>query len=230
MKKFLATVIALIMVLALANAALADGVGGACYQEQYGEYEEEYEYTAKLAVGKADANGNVGTGAIVIIKDDGSTVTGNGITANAAATVKGTELKGKLRAGTEEYNTSLAGDVSIGTAGAGGSVTAGIGNDGDIELSAKIGAEANIAEANAEVSGTVAGVKIAAKAGVKVGVGAKANVGYSDGKLKCELSAALGVGGTIGFEVDVGAIVRKTKKATETTTNVLKCVWKVLWS
>ena len=53
---------------------------------------------------------------------------------------------------------------------------------------------------------------------VKVGIGAKASVGYSNGKLKCEIGAALGVGGSFGFEVDVGAIAKKTG-------NALKSAW-----
>ena len=57
---------------------------------------------------------------------------------------------------------------------------------------------------------------------VKVGIGAKAKVGYEGGKLHLEVGAALGIGGSVAIDVDVGAIAKKA-------TNLVKNIWKALW-
>jgi hypothetical protein len=67
----------------------------------------------------------------------------------------------------------------------------------------KVGAE--IGASLVSVEGTLGGKLGPVEAGVtgefKVGIGAKAELGWEDGKLKCELGAALGIGASIKFEV-----------------------------
>jgi hypothetical protein len=53
----------------------------------------------------------------------------------------------------------------------------------------------------------VAGVEANVTGKVGVGVGAHADVGLTDGKFKVEVGAYLGVGGSVGFEVDIGGAV-----------------------
>lgn len=51
------------------------------------------------------------------------------------------------------------------------------------------------------------GTDIGVSGAVKVGIGAHAEVGYTDGKFKVDVGAALGVGVDIGFEVDISGTV-----------------------
>ena len=208
MKKILTAILALALILTLTTVSLADGIGAVMYQDKFGEDEEDYEYTAKLAVGKMDADGHTGVGETLYIKDDGSTATVSGLSATAAAKVEGMELNGNLRVGNEEYNTQVGGDLTVAKAGAHAGATVGL-DKGTVVVNANVGAEANLVEAGAKATGTLGGVQFGVKGSVKVGVGVKANVGYSKGKLKCEFGAALGIGGSVGFELDVGKIADK---------------------
>ena len=51
------------------------------------------------------------------------------------------------------------------------------------------------------------GTDVGVTGSLKVGVGAHAEVGYTDGKLKVDIGAAVGVGFDLGFEVDVSGTV-----------------------
>ena len=218
MKKFLTALLALVMLLAIATVSLADGVGFSAYENQGGEVEEDYAYTGKVDVGKVDANGHCGAGETMFILPDGSTATGNGVTLSGGAKYETVEVSGQLRAGTEDYNMHAGGSAALMTAGVSGGANAGVSSDGKLQVSAHAGCEANVAEASGKVGSTIGGVEVNVSGSVKVGIGAKASVGYSNGKLKCEVGAALGVGGSFGFEVDVGALATKTG-------NALKSAW-----
>ncbi|MDO5435047.1 MAG: hypothetical protein Q4G19_01610 [Clostridia bacterium] len=221
MKKILTAILALALILTLTTVSLADGLGFAAYQDKFGEDEEDYEYTAKVAVGRGDVDGHVGAGETLYIRDDGSTGTVNGVSATTAAEIEAVKVDGKLRVGNKEYNTQVGGGVTVAKAGANAGATVGM-DKGKVVVSATAGAEANIVEASAQASSTIGGVEFGVKGSVKVGVGVKAKVGYSNGKLKCELGAALGIGGSVGFEVDVGAIADKAATLGKKVWNALK--------
>ena len=221
MKKILTALLALVLILAMVTVSLADGVGFIAYQNKGGEVEEDYAYTGKVDVGKADADGHCGAGETLFFLPDGSTVTGNGVTLSGGAKYETVEVSGQLRAGTEEYNMHAGGNAALMTAGVSGGANAGISNEGKLQVSAYAGCEANLAEASGKVGSTLGGVEVNVSGSVKVGIGAKASVGYSNGKLKCEIGAALGVGGSFGFEVDVGAIAKKATSAAKSVWNWL---------
>ena len=222
MKKFLAALLALALILTVTTATLADGIGFAAYENRGGECEETYEYTGKVAACKVDADGHCGAGEILIVKPDGTTVTGNGVTLTAGAKYETMELQGKLRLGYEDFNTNVGGNVAIVEAGANAGATVGIGSDGKLTANAQAGAEANLIEVNGKLAANVGGVEFGVTGGVKVGIGAKAKVGYEGGKLHLEVGAALGIGGSVAIDVDVGAIAKKA-------TNLVKNIWKALW-
>lgn len=71
------------------------------------------------------------------------------------------------------------------------------------KFSAKVSAEAIVAEVSGKVGVDVAGVKVDAKGSLNFGVGAHADVGIRDGKLSVDLGASLGVGASIKFDVDI---------------------------
>ena len=68
-------------------------------------------------------------------------------------------------------------------------------------------AEADWVKAGGSLGVSVLGTDIGANASLKVGVGAHAEIGYTDGKFKVDVGAALGVGFDLGFELDVGGTV-----------------------
>ena len=222
MKKILAVLLTFAMLLMLTSTALADGIGFTTYENVGGENEETYEYTGKIIVGKGDVDGHCGAGTIVMIKNDGTTVQGNGLILNGGAKVETVELNGKLRAGTQDFNTQVGGSLTVAGAAATAGAVAGIGNDGKLQVNAQVGAEANLLEANANLGATVGGVEFGVKAGVKVGIGAKAKVGYDNGKLHLELGAALGIGGTVAVELDVGALANKSVDLAKKAWNAIK--------
>jgi len=75
------------------------------------------------------------------------------------------------------------------------------------EVKASASAEAIAVEAKGSAGVSVAGVEANVTGKVGVGVGAHADVGYTDGKLKVDVGAYVGVGGSVGFEVDIGGAV-----------------------
>ena len=83
---------------------------------------------------------------------------------------------------------------------------------------------AYLAKAEGSVSGTVLGVKASAKAEVSVGIGASAKFGLSNGKLRCELGAALGIGVKISFDLDFSGAVNAVKSTAEKVWNGVKSV------
>ena len=80
-----------------------------------------------------------------------------------------------------------------------------------LEVAVEGGAGAYLAKASGTVSGTALGIKASATGEVSVGVGLKGSFGYTGGKLRAEVGAALGVGAKISFDLDVGAAVDAVK-------------------
>ena len=208
MKKFLVTLITIVAVLAIATVSLADSVGAAAYQTSAGESEEYFAYNGTVTAGKMEAGTHCGAGETLFYNENGVAGQGTGLTFSANAEMKGVEATGSYRAGTENYNTHGSATYSAGEARATAATTLGYGENG-LQANAVVGAEVNAMELKGSVGATVAGVEVNASASVKVGVGAKANVGYSNGILKIEVGAALGIGGTVGVDVNVGQIANK---------------------
>ena len=91
---------------------------------------------------------------------------------------------------------------------------------GKVALSAKeayagFSAEANIVEVSATGGVSVLGTDVGVTGSLKVGVGFNAEIGVTDGVLKVDVGAALGVGFDIGFEVDVSGTVDAVCDAAE---------------
>lgn len=77
----------------------------------------------------------------------------------------------------------------------------------DIQGGIEASAEANLVEASGSAGVKVLGADVGVSGSVKVGVGAHAKAGYVDGHLKVDVGVALGVGASLGFDIDVGGIV-----------------------
>lgn len=89
-------------------------------------------------------------------------------------------------------------------------------------------AELNLLEVSGAGGVSVLGTDIGVTGSFKVGVGAKADIGYTDGKFKFDAGVALGVGFDVGFEVDVSgtvdAICDVASSAVDTVTNTIDSV------
>ena len=55
-----------------------------------------------------------------------------------------------------------------------------------------------------------------------MGIGAHADVGIKDGKLKVDIGASLGIGASIGFELDVGGTVKAVQEVSKSIFDGLK--------
>lgn|GEM_PF-1284029 len=129
------------------------------------------------------------------------------------------------------WGNSMAGanasaDVDVGKVSANAKASVGMFNDKgefDPRLKAGIDAEAIAIEAKGKAGVTILGTEAKVSGSLNVGVGAHADVGYNNGVLKFDVGASLGIGGSVGFEVDVGGTVDAVKKASK---SALKSVGK----
>jgi hypothetical protein len=191
------------------------------------DYEEtaEGKYTngsVKAKVLNGEIEGSL-SGGLYAMDKDGKTYLSPGVSAKARASVSAFEGELEGQIGSDMLGGYAKGDVKVLAAEA----TAGIGLgivDGKLEATANLGAEAVLFEAEAEVGVNVLGGEVGVSGSVKFGVGAKADFGYSDGKIKCEIGASLGLGAEIGFEADIGGMVDTVTdvagKAIDTVTDV----------
>jgi hypothetical protein len=163
---------------------------------------------------------------------------------------KTTNIEGKIDAGAVLTQGTVEGKAKLGRTGleATGKAEATVGVTGSASgqvrfdvfsktptVKVKAGAEA-FAGAKASVEGRIgndyAGVGAKAEGWVGIGAKAKADIGIEGGKFKAkvELGAALGIGGSLSFSVDVNyqkavdSVIGTGKKAVETLTNAGKAV------
>ena len=83
--------------------------------------------------------------------------------------------------------------------------------DGKPEVVGEVAAGAYALKASAQGSVTCMGITASAKAEVNIGIGASAKIGFTGGKLRCELGASLGIGFKISFDLDIGGAVNAVK-------------------
>ena len=163
------------------------------------------------------------SGGFYAMDKDGKTYLSPGVSAKARASVSAFEGELKGQVGSDMLGGHAKGDVKVLAAEATAGVGIGLVN-GKLEATANLGAEAVLFEAEAEVGVNVLGGEVGVSGSVKFGVGAKADFGYSDGKIKCEIGASLGLGVEIGFEADIGGMVDTVTdvagKAIDTVTDV----------
>lgn len=87
------------------------------------------------------------------------------------------------------------------------------------ELYAGVSAEADLVKVSASAGVSVLGADVGVSGSLKVGVGAHAEVGITDGKLKIDIGAAVGVGFDLGLEVDVSGVVDAVTDVSESILN-----------
>lgn len=162
---------------------------------------------AKVLTGEAHAEASAGL--YVYTKDkDGKTkkIFSPGVNAEVGASVAVVEVEAEGRIGLGEDKNMLGLYLDVGadllTAEAKGKVSI---NRNEIYAGAS--AEADLVKLSGTGGVSILGTDVGVSGSLKVGVGAHAEVGYTDGKLKVDIGAAVGVGFDLGFEVDVSGTV-----------------------
>ena len=167
-------------------------------------------------VGKVEAHAGINAG-LYVYDGNGNKVFTPGVKAEIGASA--TALHGSWDQqwlGDENLGVNSHVEVTVGKAEAKGEVNLGWveGNTGNPSFQAdvKLSAEAIAAEAKGSVGVNVLGGEVGVKGSVNFGVGAHADFGYKDGVIKCDIGASLGVGASVGFEVDIGGMVDTVAK------------------
>lgn len=93
------------------------------------------------------------------------------------------------------------------------------------EVFAGASAEADVAKVSAHGGASVLGTDVGVSGSVKFGIGAHANVGYTDGKVKVDVGAALGLGADVGFEVDVSGTVKGISNGVKAVCKGARSAW-----
>ena len=129
----------------------------------------------------------------------------------------------------------LNSDVEVKAGDAGAKADIGVqlyGEDGKLkpQFGASAKAEATAAELEGSLGVNVLGGEVGVSGSVSVGVGAHADVGYKDGVFKFDIGASIGLGGSVGSEVDIGGMVDSVCDAAESAWNGLEKGWKTATS
>ena len=156
--------------------------------------------SGKVSVGSFDTHGSFRVGPDHIVLD-------------ASASIDGFKVEGayeapalKTKDGLEIYSVGFGGEVSVLHAEAKARAGAGWFEDEDgkkhLEAGVQLKAEADLIKATASTQTTLLGVTAKGSVGVKIGVGAQVDIGFVDGKLNFNVSAAVGLGFEIGVSLD----------------------------
>lgn len=167
------------------------------------------QYNADEKVLTAEAHCNGSAGLYVYSKDENgneSKIFSPGVAAEVAASVAAFEFEADGRIGLGENNDMLGvyGDIDAKLLSAEGKAKISFNKD-EAYLGAK--AEADLAKVSGAGGVSVLGADIGVTGSLKLGIGGHVEAGWTDGKFKFDMGAALGVGVDVGFEVDVSGTV-----------------------
>ncbi|MBR0208935.1 MAG: hypothetical protein IJQ43_08560 [Oscillospiraceae bacterium] len=188
--------------------------GEATWKEYSAEGKSKYaQGSADVKFATAEYHGKGSAGLYVYEKDaNGNTkrIFSPGVEAEVGASAALMTASAEGRIGLGENNNMLGvygnGEVEVASAEAKAKLA--INRN---EVHGELSAEANLVKAEGSAGVSVLGTDIGVNGAVKVGVGAHAEIGYTDGKFKVDVGAAIGVGVDLGFEVDVSGTVDAVK-------------------
>ena len=173
----------------------ADGkAGSGSVEAKLGTAEAHASASAGLYVYEKDASGNV------------KRILAPAVDAEIGASVAVAELSADGRLGLGENHNMLGVYGEADATALSAEAQAGI-HIGRGDVYAGASAEADLVKVSGSAGVTVLGTDVGVTGSLKVGVGAHAKVGYTDGKLKVDVGAAVGIGADVGFEVDVSGTV-----------------------
>lgn len=198
----------------LFDVSVGGGTEESIYSYQYnGKYGE-----AGIDVGKSEAHWSVEAGMYAYDKD-GNKKFAPAVSATAGMSVTALAAHADAELGDDNLGLSGHGELSAGKLSVETSVDASLfSKDGKINPEVKISgsAEAIAAEAKGSVSGSIAGVKGTVSGSVNVGVGAHADFTYADGVVKFDFGASVGLGVSLGGEIDTKPLIEGVCSTAET--------------
>lgn len=157
--------------------------------------------------------------------DDGNLVFNPNIDAKMGASYTLLTANGDIAVGDEMLGAHANGNITVGQVSGEANLHASLRDEnGNINPNAQVhaSAEAVLLEAEAQAGVTVLGTDVNVSGSAYVGLGAHADVSIGDGKIKCDIGAALGFGVSVGFEIDYGGTVDAIKKGAK---SVLDKIW-----
>ncbi len=172
---------------------------------------------ASYDVSKAEAHASLKGGLYATSVDANGNVTYHlepGIAAEIGASYTLFETNASGQIGGDNLNVHGSTGVTMGQVSAQADASLGI-VDGKFTAHAGAKAEAIAIEAEGKVGVNVAGIEGNVTGKVNIGIGAHADVGYHDGKIKCDIGASVGVGASVSVELDVSGFVDNVGKAVD---------------
>jgi hypothetical protein len=186
-----------------------------------------------IAIGKAEAYAGWSAG-LYVLNADGTKKFSPGVKAECGASITAMEVNYKNQVlGDENLGVNVGAKVVAGQASLKGEAVAQLYNeDGrlDMQLDAGVSAEAIAGKLEGSAAVNVLGGSVGVTGSVSYGIGAHANVGYKDGVFKFDIGATLGVGASIGAEIDVGGMVNTVVDGASAVWDGIKKGWSSFWS
>ncbi len=191
----------------LLEGKIKGGVSASIFE---GEFTPSENAKIDVAVGKAEASGEL-SGGLYVLDSDGKKKFSPGVSAVIGASATALSVESELQwIGDKNLGLNSDLDLTVGKAEAKADVKAQVFRDDgklDLQVGGSVKAEAIAAEAEGSLDMNLLGGEVGVKGSVNFGIGAHADVGFRDGVFKVDLGASVGIGGSIGFEVDVGGMV-----------------------
>lgn len=179
------------------------------------------EFNVNATIGVAEAHSNIEAGIYSYKKDENGNlkkIFAPAINAAVGASITAFKAHTDGRLGFGDNHNMLGvygkGDATAGKVSASGSTCVALfDKNGNInpQANANVELEAIAGELKGTAGISVLGVDAGVRGSINVGIGAHANVGYTDGVFKVDIGAAVGIGGSVGFEVDVGGAVNAVR-------------------
>ena len=209
--------------LSLFNASAQ--AGGSLFEAGAEGKSEYMQGKVSAKIGTAEAHAGI-SGGLYGYDKDGKLVIAPAIKAEMGVSASLFTANAEGRIGLGENNDMLGaygkGEVSAGKVEAKAGFDAALFTEKGPQLRGKLSAEAIAGEAKGSVGVTVLGADIGVSGSVNYGIGAHADVGLVDGKVKVDIGATLGVGFSVGFEVDIGGSVKAVAGAVDSGWKALK--------
>ncbi len=175
-----------------------------------GEFRLGDEGKITATVCEAEAHASVSAG-MYVIAADGTRRFSPGVKAEIGASVTAFEAEWEQQwLGDEMLGLNTDVTATVGRAEAQMEAVAQIwGENGDLDVQVNAGVSAELIGGEIEGSAAVnvLGGEIGIKGSVNYGIGVHADIGYKDGVIKCDIGASLGLGVSVGLELDVGGMV-----------------------
>lgn len=150
---------------------------------------------------------------------------GMGVGVGAGASLTALSFGGSTQFGNDTLGAHAEANVDVLKGSLEGQAQFGFDKNGNFACGAEGHAEAILAEVSGRAGYDILGTDIDATGSLNVGIGAHGSIGYIDGKLKIEGGASLGVGFSLGVEVDVSDTIANFNEYKDTVVDAAEAAW-----